>query len=297
MAKFTRAACLSSLALSGAVGPAIAIDLQNATATFSQTQSANFFASTMIDGSLSTVGNGWAIFDSAAPVGSQTSGQAAAFETVTDFPASQIRLTLHNLYFDGVHNVGRFSLSATVDDRATFCDGLQTGGDVTAQWFTLIPGIITLPPGMTTLVMPDLSVRISGPNTPGVYSITYNPPPIGNITGFRLDVVEDSTLPNNGPGRAPNGNFVITEIRITKYPCVADMSAGAIPNQPGYGVPDGLVNNDDFFYFLGEFAAGNLARCDLTWGAVPATPGYGVPNGVLNNEDFFYFLALFAAGC
>lgn len=36
---------------------------------------------------------------------------------------------------------------------------------------------------------------------------------------------------------------------------------------------------------------------DITTGAVPGQPGYGVPNGVLNNEDFFYYLAIFAAGC
>jgi hypothetical protein len=36
---------------------------------------------------------------------------------------------------------------------------------------------------------------------------------------------------------------------------------------------------------------------DLTTGAVPGQPGYGVPDGVLNNDDFFYYLSLFAAGC
>jgi hypothetical protein len=277
--------------------PAPAIDLQNATATFSQTQTANFFASTMIDNDMGMFTNGWAIYDPNAPAALSTTSQAAAFETVTDYPAGQIRLTLRNLYFDGVHNVGRFSLSATTADRSTFCDGLQTGGDVDTQWFILIPGLITLPPGMTGTVMVDMSVRISGPNTPGLYSVTYNPPPIGNITGFRLDVVEDPTLPTNGPGRAPNGNFVITELRILRYPCVADLSTGAVASQPGYGVPDDRVNNDDFFFYLAEFAAGNVARCDLTFSAVPSTPGYGFPNGILDNEDFFYYLTIFAAGC
>jgi serine protease AprX len=77
----------------------------------------------------------------------------------------------------------------------------------------------------------------------------------------------------------------------------ADLTFGAIPGQPGYGVPNGVVNNEDFFYYLAQFAAGNMAVADLTTGAVPGQPGYGVPNGVLNNEDFFYYLALFTAGC
>jgi len=76
-----------------------------------------------------------------------------------------------------------------------------------------------------------------------------------------------------------------------------DMTAGAIPGSPSYGVPNGLVNNDDFFYFLSAFAAGNLALADLTTGAVAGQPGYGTPDGVLNNDDFFYYLNIFAAGC
>jgi len=36
---------------------------------------------------------------------------------------------------------------------------------------------------------------------------------------------------------------------------------------------------------------------DLTTTAIPGSPGYGIPNGILNNDDFFYYLSLFAAGC
>ena len=79
--------------------------------------------------------------------------------------------------------------------------------------------------------------------------------------------------------------------------CRPDLTTGAIPGQPGYGVPNGTLNNDDFFYYLAQFAAGNVAVADLTTGAIPGQPGYGVPNGIVNNDDFFYYLAIFAAGC
>ncbi|MEZ6233836.1 MAG: GC-type dockerin domain-anchored protein [Phycisphaerales bacterium] len=79
--------------------------------------------------------------------------------------------------------------------------------------------------------------------------------------------------------------------------CEPDLTTGAIAGAPGYGVPNGVLNNDDFFYYLAQFAAGNLAVADLTTGAIAGQPGYGVPNGVLNNDDFFYYLAIFAAGC
>ncbi|MCB9841590.1 MAG: LamG domain-containing protein [Phycisphaeraceae bacterium] len=79
--------------------------------------------------------------------------------------------------------------------------------------------------------------------------------------------------------------------------CGADITHGAVPGTPGYGLPNCELTNDDFFYYLAQFAAGNLAVADLTTGAVPGQPGYGVPNGVLSNDDFFYYLAIFAAGC
>jgi hypothetical protein len=79
--------------------------------------------------------------------------------------------------------------------------------------------------------------------------------------------------------------------------CEPDLTTGAVAGQPGYGVPNGVLNNDDFFFYLAAFSAGNTAVADLTTGAVAGQPGYGVPNGTINNDDFFYYLAIFSAGC
>ncbi|MEZ6232662.1 MAG: GC-type dockerin domain-anchored protein [Phycisphaerales bacterium] len=78
--------------------------------------------------------------------------------------------------------------------------------------------------------------------------------------------------------------------------CQPDLTTGAIPGVPGFGVPDGVLNNDDFFYYLFIFANNDLAA-DLTTGAIAGQPGYGVPNGIVNNDDFFYYLAIFSQGC
>ena len=78
--------------------------------------------------------------------------------------------------------------------------------------------------------------------------------------------------------------------------CEPDLTTGAIPGTPGYGQPDGVVNNDDFFYYLALFSSGNPAA-DMTTGAIAGTEGFGVPNGVVNNDDFFYYLGVFAEGC
>jgi hypothetical protein len=81
------------------------------------------------------------------------------------------------------------------------------------------------------------------------------------------------------------------------FHCPPDLTGTAVPGPTAYGTPDGVLNNDDFFYYLAQFAAGNAGVADQTSTATPGTPGYGVPNGVINNDDFFYYLSLFAAGC
>ncbi|MCA9287996.1 MAG: hypothetical protein KDA05_05395 [Phycisphaerales bacterium] len=111
-----------------------------------------------------------------------------------------------------------------------------------------------------------------------------------------------------------NGPLPIVDIGAYEYQppgfgtCLADLTTGAIPGVPGYGVPNGVLNSDDIMYYLtlfsGEIGCGvgpGLSRCssppDMTATAVPGTPGYGILDGFLSGDDFFYFLNLFAAGC
>ncbi|MBX3364814.1 MAG: hypothetical protein KF866_08630 [Phycisphaeraceae bacterium] len=79
--------------------------------------------------------------------------------------------------------------------------------------------------------------------------------------------------------------------------CRADLSGSSDPNDPDYGVPDGNVDAADFFYYLDQFVAGNLAVADLSGSSDPNDPGYGVPDGQIDAADFFYFLDIFVAGC
>jgi len=59
----------------------------------------------------------------------------------------------------------------------------------------------------------------------------------------------------------------------------------------GDGVPDGALTADDFFFYLGLFADGDL-DADLT-----GPGGDGNPDGTLTADDFFFYLGLFAEGC
>ncbi|MBX3365162.1 MAG: hypothetical protein KF866_10380 [Phycisphaeraceae bacterium] len=80
-------------------------------------------------------------------------------------------------------------------------------------------------------------------------------------------------------------------------PCPADLSGSSDPNSPLYGMPDGVVDSADFFFFLDRFEAGDLARVDMSGSSDPADPSYGVPDGRLDAADFFFYLDLFVAGC
>ncbi len=124
---------------------------------------------------------------------------------------------------------------------------------------------------------------------------------LGGLPRFR----EDTGTTNTGRGPAPIADIGAHEFQGTT-PCRADLTTTAVPGSPGYGVANGILNNDDFFYYLSVFSSSigcspGGTPCgsppDLTTTAIPGTPGYGVPDGVLQNDDFFYYLALFAAGC
>jgi len=200
-----------SLAMSGvALGASIA--LQNATATFSQALG-DWPVGETIDGSFAA-SNGWAIFDSGT-----TSSQTAVWETASDLNASSIQFDLYMLAGDH-HTLGRFRFSVTSDDRNTFADGAASGGDVTANWIVLTNAAVTGPAGMTFTILPDDSILAGGVDAIiGVYTVAYNSIPISNITGFRLEVIEDPSLPSSGPGRHPtNGNFVLTELEASAVP-------------------------------------------------------------------------------
>jgi hypothetical protein len=103
---------------------------------------------------------------------------------------------------------------------------------------------------------------------------------------------------NLGPGRVDYPETFHLHLTVdAPEACRADLTGSSDPNDPSYGVPDGTVDGSDFFYYLDQFVAGNLATADLTGSSDPNDPTYGVPNGVIDGSDFFYYLDLFVLGC
>jgi hypothetical protein len=222
----TTAAILAAVA-AAVVGPAAVgapIPLQNATATLSQTP--DFPASESIDGNLggTSVANGWAIG------GGTTVPQTAVYETQTDvggLAGAAFTFTLTQ-NFGGGFTMGKLRFSVTTDVRTSFADGLDNGGDVTANWIELTPLTALATNGATLTIQGDNSILASGadPQT-SVYTITASTA-VTNITGLRLETLTDASLPNNGPGRGLSGNFVLQEFEVDAVALVPEPAAGTL---------------------------------------------------------------------
>jgi hypothetical protein len=64
---------------------------------------------------------------------------------------------------------------------------------------------------------PDHSIAVDGASAKGTYTITLNTDR-STITALRLELLADEKLPAGGPGRAGNGNLVLSELRATVAP-------------------------------------------------------------------------------
>jgi WD40 repeat protein/mono/diheme cytochrome c family protein len=90
----------------------------------------------------------------------------------------------------------------------------QSSGGV---WTTLDPTKLEATNRVKLEKQPDLSIFASGNNDRGVYTVVAETNLTG-ITGFRLEVLPDAKLPNGGPGRADDGNFVLNEFVVEAAP-------------------------------------------------------------------------------
>ena len=89
------------------------------------------------------------------------------------------------------------------------------------NWTQLKPLSATATAGVKLTVGADNSVLASGP-TPDKTAYTVELNASGKLAGIRIEVLTDGSLPGNGPGRAANGNFVITRVHAQVIHAGAD---------------------------------------------------------------------------
>ena len=78
-------------------------------------------------------------------------------------------------------------------------------------WHVLDPIELEAPLGARLTRQVDHSILADQDKLPGVYRV-FASLPIDNVTGIRLEALTDDRLPNHGPGRSADGNFVLSEV-------------------------------------------------------------------------------------
>ena len=235
-------------------------------------------------------------------------GSGGIFLDLTAAAGSGVSVTSFDAPFTG-------TAGTTVGVEVWTRSGSYVGFDNTSVGWTLTQTIAAVRGG-TTVNVPLLlttPIDIAAGSTVGIclqatasgglrYTGTGAIPPVTTWSSSDLtlfsDVARVATVAFTGTLFTPRCFSGNVNYSLSGGPtCRPDLTTTAVAGSPGYGVPNGVLNNDDFFFYLAAFAGGNLSVADLTTTAVAGSPGYGVPNGVINNDDFFYYLAIFAAGC
>lgn len=92
---------------------------------------------------------------------------------------------------------------------------LETWDDV--SWQTLKPISLNSRGGDELRLLEDGSIIAQGDNPKRGYDLVYETD-LPSIAALRLEALTDESLPNNGPGRGPNGVFAISGIKISITP-------------------------------------------------------------------------------
>jgi hypothetical protein len=120
-------------------------------------------------------------------------------------------------------------------------------------WVVLEPEEMKSSGDATLTKQADGSILVSGKlSATDTYTVTAKSD-LNGITAIRLEVMPDKSLPAQGPGRAPNGNFVLSEFKVQTQP--ADGSGKMKPapfvraiatfSQDQFQVAKAIDNNND----------------------------------------------------
>jgi len=95
-------------------------------------------------------------------------------------------------------------------------------------WRVLPPTQIASRAKATFKPIADGSLLVEGPRADDAATLTI-PLPLERLTGIRLEAIADASLPNGGAGRAPDGNFVVTEFVLEVAPAARPKEVKQVP--------------------------------------------------------------------
>jgi hypothetical protein len=93
------------------------------------------------------------------------------------------------------------------------------------DWIPLLPISATGPKETTIRVEADRTVVVEPTQARNAVLTVMLPTNLRNITAFRLEAIADAKFPNGGPGRAGDGNFVLSEFEVFASPAAKPSEA------------------------------------------------------------------------
>ena len=152
---------------------------------------------------------------------------------------------------------------ATIPGKLAAWEKAQAGAIIN-HWAILEPKSLTATGGASLTKEADGSITVGGTNTKGVLTFVAETD-LTDITGVRLEVLADGWLPSKGPGRAPDGNFVLTELQLAAAP-----KATANQSKP-VGLQNPLADFSQDGFEVAKAAAGNSNDAAGGWAVSPVT--------------------------
>lgn len=117
----------------------------------------------------------------------------------------------------------------------------------------LVPKEFKSVAGASGAIAADGTVTVSGPLAKDTYTLRAALPEGRTVTAVRLEPLADDSLPQRGPGRAPNGNFVLSTFAVHAGPpgaadtpnAVRFSAAKADYEQQGYAIAGVIDGNPE----------------------------------------------------
>lgn len=138
--------------------------------------------------------------------------------------------------------------------------------NTSVRWVPLDAASLATSFGATLTKQPDFSIVASGPKGRGTYTIVANTD-LKGITAVRLEALPDPNSPQGGPGRAGDGNFVLTEIEVRAAPKSAPGQAGKV------GLVKPLADFSQENYDVSLAVNGDTGNAGQGWACSPALGG------------------------
>ena len=143
-----------------------------------------------------------------------------------------------------------------------------------SQWESPAPSSLTALNETNLTVKDDQSILASGPGSEtNTYTLSYELNLESALTGLRIEALPDPSLPANGPGRAGNGNFVVSEVKVELIDNETDAKPLELKNaRASFEQADGNQNP-----YKGWKAIAAIDNDSKSWGWA-VMPQFGVRN-------------------